>query len=94
MPAAQEREKIKSAAASAPAIIPVGRTQPEVEDTVTVDDDALQTKYKHHIHAPSPNFLESDLLKSTDVNSKSDVERLRKMIEAVGVVCSVRHGSI
>lgn len=35
----------------------------------------------------------SDLLKSTDPNSDSDVERLRKMIEVVGVVCSVRQGS-
>jgi U3 small nucleolar RNA-associated protein 20 len=35
----------------------------------------------------------SDLLKSTDINSESDVERLRKMIEVVGVVCSVRQGS-
>lgn len=35
----------------------------------------------------------SDLLKSTDTNSESDVERLRKMTEVVGVVCSVRHGS-
>ena len=34
-----------------------------------------------------------DILKSTDMNSESDVERLRKMIEAVGVVCSVRQGS-
>lgn len=34
-----------------------------------------------------------DVLKSTDMNSESDVERLRKMIEVVGVVCSVRQGS-
>lgn len=34
-----------------------------------------------------------DLLKSTDMNSESDVERLRKMIEVVGVVCSMRQGS-
>ena len=35
----------------------------------------------------------SDLLKSTDITSDSDVERLRKMIEVMGVVCSVRQGS-
>jgi hypothetical protein len=34
-----------------------------------------------------------DLLKSTDMSSETDVERLRKMIEVVGVVCSVRQGS-
>jgi hypothetical protein len=34
-----------------------------------------------------------DVLKSTDMSSESDVERLRKMIEVVGVVCSVRQGS-
>ena len=34
-----------------------------------------------------------DLLKSTEMSSESDVERLRKMIEVVGVVCSVRQGS-
>ena len=34
-----------------------------------------------------------DVLKSTDMNFESDVERLRKMIEVVGVVCSVRQGS-
>ena len=34
-----------------------------------------------------------DLLKSSDMSSESDVERLRKMIEVVGVVCSVRQGS-
>ena len=34
-----------------------------------------------------------DVLKSTDMNSESDVKRLRKMIEVVGVVCSVRQGS-
>jgi U3 small nucleolar RNA-associated protein 20 len=32
-------------------------------------------------------------LKSTDMSSESDVERLRKMIEVMGVVCSVRRGS-
>lgn len=35
----------------------------------------------------------ADLLKSTDITSESDVERLRKMIEVVAVVCSVRQGS-
>ncbi|KAF8805205.1 hypothetical protein BYT27DRAFT_7105392 [Phlegmacium glaucopus] len=35
----------------------------------------------------------SELLKSTDIKSELDVERLRKMIEVVGVVCSVRQGS-
>jgi len=35
----------------------------------------------------------SELLKLTDIKSESDVERLRKMIEVVGVVCSVRQGS-
>jgi U3 small nucleolar RNA-associated protein 20 len=34
-----------------------------------------------------------DVLRSTDMNSESDVERLRKMIEVVAVVCSVRQGS-
>ena len=34
-----------------------------------------------------------DVLKSTDMSSESDVECLRKMIEVVGVVCSVRRGS-
>ena len=34
-----------------------------------------------------------DVLKSTDMSFESDVERLRKMIEVVGVVCSVRQGS-
>ena len=34
-----------------------------------------------------------DVLKSTDMSSESDVECLRKMIEVVGVVCSVRQGS-
>lgn len=34
-----------------------------------------------------------DVLKSTDISSESDIERLRKMIEVVGVVCSVRQGS-
>lgn len=37
------------------------------------------------------NFF--DILKSTDISSESDIERLRKMIEVVGVVCSVRQGS-
>ena len=40
------------------------------------------------------NFF--DILKSTDMNSKSDVEHLRKMMEVVGVVgvvCSMRQGS-
>jgi len=35
----------------------------------------------------------SELLKSTDIKSEPDVERLRKMMEVVGVVCSVRQGS-
>ena len=35
----------------------------------------------------------SELLKSTDIKSESDIERLRKMIEVVGVICSVRQGS-
>ena len=34
-----------------------------------------------------------DVLKSTDISSESDIERLRKMIEVVGVVCCVRQGS-
>ena len=34
-----------------------------------------------------------DLLKSTDMSSETDVERLRKMMELVGVVSSVRQGS-
>ena len=35
----------------------------------------------------------TELLKSTDIKSESDIERLRKMIEVVGVICSVRQGS-
>ena len=35
----------------------------------------------------------SELLKSADMRSQSDVERLRKMIGVVGIVCSVRQGS-
>ena len=34
-----------------------------------------------------------DILKSTDISSEPDVERLRKIIEVVGIVCSVRQGS-
>lgn len=34
-----------------------------------------------------------DVLRSTNISSESDVERLRKMIEVVGVICSVRRGS-
>ena len=35
----------------------------------------------------------SELLKSFNANSESEVNCLKKIMEVVGVVCSVRHGS-
>ena len=55
----------------------------------------------HHVKNAEQFELLGDLivqkflnqLKLTDMSSESDVERLRKLIEVMGVVCSVRQGS-